>query len=108
MKPEMVKQTKKEPLGESDFIVSVYETIGQEIGALTAEKNRAYNNSLKRSGEVLKVIYPDGIKPDQYKDAAVFLRMFDKFNRIAADRGAFGENPYRDIAGYAILMSVEE
>lgn len=32
------------------------------------------------------------------------VRVFDKMMRIATDKDAFGEDPWRDIAGYAILL----
>ena len=33
-----------------------------------------------------------------------FARMFDKMSRIATNEDAFGEDPARDLVGYAILM----
>lgn len=33
----------------------------------------------------------------------ITVRIFDKLKRIATDRDALGESPYRDIAGYGIL-----
>ena len=80
-----------------------YVKIAQEIGALVEEKNKAYGDSFARSGEVLRILYPDGIRPEQYDDMLGVVRVIDKLFRIATDRDAFGENPWQDIAGYGIL-----
>jgi hypothetical protein len=80
-----------------------HEEIGQEIGELVDRKNAAYGNSFDLSGEFLRLLYPNGLKPEQYHDALSLVRIFDKMKRIASDARAFGENPYQDIAGYSIL-----
>jgi len=80
-----------------------YLKIAEEIGNLVEEKNEAYGNSFADSYKILSVLYPDGIKPDQYTDALAIIRVIDKLFRIATDKDAFGESPWRDIAGYAIL-----
>jgi len=77
--------------------------IATEIGALVGEKNKAYGDSFAKTGEFLRLLYPDGIPPKKYGDALCLVRMWDKMKRIATDRDALGECPYRDIAGYALL-----
>ena len=77
--------------------------IATEIGTLVGEKNKAYGDSFAKCGEFLRILYPDGIKPEQYTDALCIVRIFDKMKRIATDKDALGESPYRDIAGYGIL-----
>lgn len=76
----------------------MFEKIGTDIGKLVEEKNKAYGNSFKKSGEFLQLLYPSGIRPDQYQDVLSLVRIFDKQMRIATDKNAYGENPYRDIA----------
>ena len=39
-----------------------YGDIGQRIGELVDVKNDAYGNAFHKSGEFLKILYPDGIK----------------------------------------------
>jgi hypothetical protein len=78
--------------------------IAKEMGELVTQKNAAYGDSFARSGEFLRLLYPKGARPDQYNDLLAFARMFDKFSRIATDEDAFGEDPARDLVGYAILM----
>jgi len=80
-----------------------FEKIGTEVGQLVDKKNKAYGNSFFRAGEVLKVLYPDGIKPDQYIDVLCMVRMLDKFFRIATDPNAFNESPREDLIGYSLL-----
>jgi hypothetical protein len=50
-------------------------------------------------------LYPDGVKPEQYVDLLVTVRIVDKLFRIANRKDALGENPWQDIAGYGILMT---
>jgi hypothetical protein len=80
-----------------------YETLGQAIGALVDEKNAAYGDAFGKTGDFLKLLYPDGIRPEQYADALCIVRIFDKLMRIANKKDAFGESPYKDIAGYSLL-----
>lgn len=85
--------------------MKIYEEEGQKIGKLVDEKNHAYGDSFRLSGNILKIIYPKGLKPEQYDDMLAIIRVFDKIFRIATDRDAFGEDPWADIAGYAILRA---
>lgn len=80
-----------------------YEELGRSVGALVDVKNKAYGSAFDDAGEFLKLLYPDGIQPGQYTDALALVRIFDKMKRIATDRDALGESPYRDIAGYGLL-----
>ena len=80
-----------------------YENIAKEIGKLVDQKNAAYGSSFAESHKILSVLYPNGIKPEQYTDALAIVRVLDKLFRIANHKNAFGESPWKDIAGYAIL-----
>lgn len=80
-----------------------YVDIAKSIGELTTEKNEAYGDSFGQACDVLKVLYPDGVKPNQYKDMLAVVRVIDKLFRIANKKEAFGESPWRDICGYALL-----
>jgi len=83
--------------------VSRFLEIGTEIGALVQEKNAAYGSSFAKCGDFMRLLYPNGIEASQMEDALLLVRIFDKLQRIATDRDALGESPYRDIAGYGIL-----
>ena len=79
-----------------------------EIGELTAEKNAVYGDSFARAGHILKELYPNGVKPDQYGDMLAVARIVDKLFRIAARKDAFGESPFKDIAGYGLIGTVTD
>lgn len=76
--------------------------IASEVGDLVVEKREAYGDSLDGVGEFLRLLWPAGIPVEQYTDAALLTRVWDKCKRIAHRKDAFGESPYRDLAGYSI------
>lgn len=80
-----------------------FSDLGQAIGHLVYEKQAAYGDSFGKAGQIMKILYPEGIKPEQLSDALCLVRIIDKLFRIATAKDAFGESPYRDIAGYALL-----
>lgn len=82
---------------------TVYEETAESIGKLVTQKNEAYGSSFAEAHRILQVLYPKGISPEQYTDALAIIRVIDKLFRIANRKEAFGESPWRDIAGYAIL-----
>lgn len=85
--------------------MSGYRDLGAEIGALVEEKQAAYGDSFGKSGEVMRILYPEGIPPAKLDDALTVVRVLDKLFRIATDRDALGESPWRDVAGYALLAT---
>lgn len=89
--------------------MSDFKNVANEIGELVTEKNKAYGNSFEKCGEIIKVLYPNGIRPDQYQDALAITRVLDKMFRIAnfkeSNKDPMGENPWKDIAGYGIIMT---
>ena len=78
-------------------------SIANSVGELVQEKNKAYGDSFAKSQEIVKILFPDGVKPEQYRDMLAITRVIDKLFRIATKKDAFGESPWRDICGYAIL-----
>lgn len=88
--------------------MSCYEEAATAIGKLVSEKNEAYGNSFADSAHFLKLLYPDGIPTDKYQDILLIVRVFDKLKRIATRKNAFGESPWRDITGYALLGVVND
>jgi len=77
--------------------------IATALGALVTKKNKAYGDSARISGEIMRILYPNGIAVEQIQDALLVVRIIDKLSRIATDQDAFGEPPFADIAGYGIL-----
>lgn len=80
-----------------------FQKIGTEIGKLVDKKNNAYGSSFEKSQKILEILYPNGVKPEQYKDMLAITRIVDKLFRVATSKESFGENPFTDIAGYGIL-----
>lgn len=82
--------------------MATFESLGQRIGALVDTKNRQYGDSTNKTGQILAILYPDGVKPEQYHDMMLITRILDKLNRIA--NGNQGEeNAFQDLAGYSLL-----
>jgi len=80
-----------------------YENLGTEIGALVDKKNATYGSSFDKSGKILDVLYPHGVDVGNYDDFLAVTRIIDKLFRIATDKDSFNEDPWLDIAGYALL-----
>ncbi len=79
-----------------------YEQLGHDIGTVVDAKNQQYGDSFNQAGKILEVLYPDGVRPDQYRDMLGVIRVIDKIFRIA--NGKQGEeDPWKDIAGYGLL-----
>jgi len=77
----------------------------EELATLLTEKHLQYGESYKQSGEVLRLLYPDGIKVEQYGDMLAVTRIVDKLFRIAVGRSDDVEN-WRDVAGYGLIMKM--
>jgi hypothetical protein len=88
-----------------ELFADVVRDKAKEIGELLSSKNKAYGNSIYVATDVMKILYPNGISPDQIDDALFMVRVIDKMCRISrGNKKAFGENPYKDGAGYFILQ----
>lgn len=83
-----------------------YKAAGAQIGELVDQKQAAYGDAFGKSGAVMRILYPNGISPEQMDDALAVVRVLDKLFRIATDRDALGESPWRDITGYGLLGAV--
>lgn len=81
-----------------------YEVMGQRIGQLVDRKQREYGDSWGKAAGILRILFPDGIKPEDYHAALGIVRVIDKLSRIA--NGNQGdENAWNDLAGYGLLGS---
>lgn len=77
--------------------------LARDLGELCESKRRAYGDSVGKSAEVLRILYPNGLKPDQYLDAITAARIVDKLSRKAQGNDPHGESPYIDAAGHALV-----
>jgi hypothetical protein len=82
---------------------SPYHSLAREVAVTVIEKQAAYGDSFGRSGEVLRILYPDGISQAAMPDALTIVRVIDKLFRVATKKDALGESPWRDVMGYALL-----
>lgn len=82
--------------------------IAKECAELTAKKNKAYGNSFAESGEILKILMPNGCPKEKFQDMLTVARIIDKLFRICTYKDAFNEDPWRDILGYALLMCASQ
>ena len=82
---------------------TIHET-ATELADLCVAKNAAYGDSVGKAAQMLTLLYPHGVQPEQYIDFILAGRDFDKKARLA-QRGpdAMGEDPRLDMAGYALL-----
>lgn len=85
-----------------------FEALGADIGRLVAEKQAAYGDSFGKAGAVMRILYPNGISVDAIDDALAVVRIIDKLFRIATDKDALGESPFRDISGYGMLGAARD
>lgn len=85
-----------------------YFEAAMDIAELVKDKQAAYGDAFGRSGKVLEILYPNGIPASQLEDALTIVRVIDKLFRIANQKDAFGENPWKDVMGYALLSVVRE
>ena len=85
-----------------------YKNLGSEIGELVERKQAAYGDSFSKSGEIMRILYPEGISHEQMDDALTIVRIIDKLFRIATDKDALGESPYSDIVGYGLLGAMRD
>lgn len=75
---------------------------------LVIEKQEAYGDSFGKSKGVIEILYPTGIPIEKYDDALTLVRIIDKMFRIATDKDALGESPFKDIMGYSLLAVVRD
>ena len=88
--------------------MGIYKKKAKRIGKLVESKNAAYGNSFEVSGDILRILWPNGIPVGSYTDVACVVRIVDKLKRIATNKDFNGESPYLDISGYGILGAVKD
>jgi len=68
-----------------------------ELAEMLVAKNRSYGDS---------ALQPLGIFASGDPVLNLAARIDDKLARIRNDRGAFGEDPIRDLLGYLVLLQI--
>ena len=59
-----------------------FKKIAEEIGELLEKKNKDYGSAFDRSEKILKILKPEGIKPEEYGILLIVTRIIDKLFRI--------------------------
>jgi hypothetical protein len=77
--------------------------LGLEVVTVVDRSNAAYGDSTEKSSDIMQILWPDGVPVDRMHDFRCMMSILDKLSRIATDKDAFGESPWRDVAGYALL-----
>jgi len=89
-----------------------YSETGRKVGEVVEEKQKLYGDSYGKSGNVLKILYPEGVLPQQYEDLLFVTRMLDKLFRFTsgtpANRLEQDESPVGDMVGYCLLEMRKE
>ena len=79
-----------------------------ELARILDKSNAAYGSSTVKSAKIMEILWPEGVPVDRMHDARCMISILDKLSRIATDKDAFGECPWRDVGGYALLAYRED
>ena len=79
------------------------EEIAKSVANLVEDKQQQYGDAFGKSEQILKVLYPNGVHPDDYRNLLTITRIVDKLFRLATNNGNDKEDPWRDICGYSLL-----
>lgn len=79
----------------------IYKELTDNLIELLISKEKAYGQAYLNAPEILKILYPEGVQPNDYDKLLYITRILDKLNRIAQDDNT--EDPLQDIAGYSLL-----
>jgi len=86
---------------------ATFSELGAKLGATVDEKRRQYGPAAARTGEILAVLYPQGVPVHAYADALLIVRTLDKICRLAQrgedGRDLGGESPWVDVVGYGMI-----
>lgn len=73
------------------------------IGEMLERKNSSYGAAYSRCGDFMRLLFPNGLRPADYDRVLFVVRILDKLTRISTAKDSCGEDPFEDIAGYALL-----
>lgn len=100
---ELVEEPLEDEAVEEAPAPRPYAAIAADIAATVERKQAAYGDSFAKVTRVLELMFPNGVPVEAYADLGGIVRTLDKLFRVATDRDALEENPWGDIAGYALL-----
>lgn len=102
MMPEHEKEhyAKVMALLEEQHLSSPFVKLANELGDLVTAKNSAYGDSAQVTGEIMTLLFPNGIPVGRMKHALLLVRVLDKVVRESTSHDV--EN-WKDLAGYGLL-----
>lgn len=83
-----------------------YKEIAGKITEVLEKKNEAYGSAFDKSGELIKILYPNGCSVGDFDNMLFITRILDKLFRIATNNSPTEEgihDAYQDIVGYSLL-----
>ena len=81
-----------------------YRQLAVQVADLVIKKQGQYGRSFEAAPKILALLYPAGVRVEQYGDLLAVVRILDKLKRIATAAPGDGENPWEDLTGYGLLM----
>ena len=78
-----------------------HEDTAKELCALLEEKEKRYGRAYLDVPKMLQILYPNGVRPQEYNTLLTITRILDKIYRLSNNDTT--EDPWLDIAGYAFL-----
>ena len=93
--------------GKEEAPTITYHDLAREIADLLEVKQAQYGNSVGTAPKILALLYPEGVRVDQYPDMLTIVRMLDKFKRVATAKADDPEDPWQDLCGYPLLRLAE-
>lgn len=86
-----------------DLSKPTLEELGASVGRMVGTKRIAYGNSTGVTAKIMKLLLPNGVKPEQYEDVQFANRIIDKISRRLASGNGDDEDAIKDGAGYFLL-----
>jgi len=74
-----------------------------EAGRDIADKASDFADSFTTAPQALRLLYPDGVKPDQLEDTATLIRIWDSMSKIAHCDDQKRDETYKEIFSFAVL-----
>ena len=82
----------------------------KDIEELLEKKNHSYGNSVARSADMMRALFPCGMGIQVYHRVHFMIRIFDKLCRLASPniRREEAVDAWKDIVGYGMLALRQE
>jgi len=86
---------------------NIFELKASRLAAILDFKHSSYGRTFYKIPKILEILWPGGIKCEEYEQLLAIIRVLDKIARLS-NNTQDKEDPWSDIAGYGLLMMKEE